>query len=267
MAQNGLFPVSHARHQNMYWQRFASYDFARSLKVCAITAAEILPAAASFPIIFRDTGDEVEMIAILSLKADQKTPLVSGDGRWLAFYIPSQLRCYPFKAGQGLSESDAPILLVDESSGLITQHPTDEPFFTKAGQLTPDLCAVRSFLQMREAAAAETRRLCQKITNQGLFSPIETYDDIPLPAGALTVDPDALSRLSQNQTSTLVNSGALRLIHAHHVSMSHCGWLSRIRHQKVIANQQSEGLNEFIEAIGKDITQRPFEPEAAHVTS
>lgn len=267
MSQNGLFPVSLARHRNLYWQRFTSYDFARRLPVCPITAAEVLPAAASLPVVFREDDGQIEPISILSLRSDQQTPLVSEDGRWLGLYIPSQLRCYPFKAGPGHSASTGPVLLIDETSGLVTQDPKAEPFFTSAGQLTRDLCAVRTFLQECEAAMLETRRLCQKIASQGLFSPLHDFDGVPLPGNVLTIAPDRLSRLSQNQISTLMNSGALRLIHAHQVSMSHCSWLSKIQTRGSATNQISENLKGFIAAMGQDANQRILGSEIVHAES
>ncbi len=264
MAQNGLFPVNLTRHRDLYWRRFTSYDFARNLRDCPITAAEVLPAAASFPVVFRKTGNQIEPVAILSLRSDQQSPLISEDGRWLGFYIPSQLRCYPFKAGPGQSADKTSVLLVDESSGLITRDPKAERFFTNSGQLTPDLCTVRSFLQKCEVAALETRQLCQKIARQGLFSRLDTFDGVPLLGDALTVDHDRLSRLSQNQISTLMNSGALQLIHAHHVSLSHCGWLSRVQHQAPASKQLSEELKNFMSAMGQDASQRPLGSEVTH---
>ncbi|MEX0279051.1 MAG: SapC family protein [Ruegeria sp.] len=263
MAQNGLFPVSLTRHGSRFWRRFSSYAFAGNLQSYPITTAEVLQAAASFPVVFKQTGQQIEPCVLLSLNNKTKTPFVSEDGRWLGIHIPSGLRCYPFQAVACQGSSETALLMIDESSGLVTRDPGDEAFFKNGDQLTQELCAVRAFLQERLLAVKETQKLCHKIAGQNLFSPIDHHDGIQIPAGFLEIKPVGLRRLTQNQISTLMNSGALRLIHAHHVSLSHCRWLFSAQQARKTQIQVSENVRDFLGAMGNE-TGFETTPEARH---
>ncbi|WP_282169468.1 SapC family protein [Ruegeria atlantica] len=231
MAENGLFPVTYERHSGKYWKRFSSYHFAETQQACSIVEKEILRVAATYPVLFRETGGEIEPVALLSLNPDAPTPFVSDEGRWLATYIPSALRCPPFQAGLPSKTNCEPQLLVDESSGLITDTPEDEPFFTDAGELTAELLNVLRFIQAREASAKDIRSVCKVIQEMGLFEKMTSYENVALPTGYLVLDVRRLKALSQTEKLALFDVGAIQLLHAHQVSLSHISWLSQAQEQ------------------------------------
>ncbi|WP_120632156.1 SapC family protein [Ruegeria sp. EL01] len=245
MAQNGLTPISSQRHGQRYWRRFSSYDFARNLTDCPLVEAEILQGAAAFPIVFKAADAGVEPVAILSMTYRASTPFVSADGAWLATYVPSVLRCSPFHASR-LEPRNATgyqfQLWIDETLGLVTDDPTDEAFFDEHGALTPELQKVSAFFQARIAAAEETAKVCNIIAEMNLFAPIADHHGIEFPDAALGVSTEAIKGLSQAQKTVLTNCGALRLIHAHQVSLSHSAWLMQAQLQADQAERQS-GFN------------------------
>lgn len=237
MAQNGLLPVTAARHGHQYWKHFTSYEFAANRTECAIVMQEAPQIAATFPIVFRESDTGIEPRAVLSLSHDMPTPFVSNDGRWLAAYVPSDLRCHPFHAvplrqsttgGSTLFQ-----LIVDETSGLLSTNPKDEPFFDRAGILSPALRDVRSFLETRIAAREATIEICRTIKTMGLFEPAESHDGIALPSGTLSISTPRLKKLSKAEKLDLVNSGAFLLIHGHQISLCHFAWLARAQQQLV----------------------------------
>ena len=121
MAQNGLYPVTYDKYANRFWKRFSSFSFARHQHLCPIVEHEVPLTAAAYPMVFRKSDNWVEPVAVLSLSPREPTPFVSGDGRWLASYIPSVLRCPPFKTEQCTSRSENQMqLMVDETLGLVT---------------------------------------------------------------------------------------------------------------------------------------------------
>ncbi|WP_170415387.1 SapC family protein [Ruegeria atlantica] len=240
MAQNGLFPVTYARHRDRYWKRFSSYHFAKAQHACPIVEKEVLLVAASFPMLFRETEGGIEPVALFSLAPGAPTPFVSDDGRWLAPYIPSALRCPPFQAGlKDHNECDLQ-LLIDETSGLVTASPEDEPFFTDAGELTPELSNVFRFMRAREASAIATQSMCNVIRGMDLFKPMTIHDNIALPAGYRSVDFQRLNALSQTEKLALLDAGAIQLLHAHQVSLSHIAWLSRAQKQLVQSKPKNQ---------------------------
>ncbi|WP_170405299.1 SapC family protein [Ruegeria arenilitoris] len=244
MAQNGLVPVTAARHGHQYWKRFTSYEFATNRADCAIVLQEAPQIAAAFPIVFRETGEGVEPRAVLSLKDDMPTPFVSQEGRWLATYVPSELRSHPFQAqplGQNTPDGSTLFQLnVDETSGLLSTNPRDEPFFDLAGILSPALRDVQRYLQTRVAAHETTLELCQTLRAMGLFEPAESHDEITLPSGTLGISPLRLKKLSQAEKLKLLDSGAFLLIHAHQISRCHFAWLARAQQQLAEQNSQQK---------------------------
>lgn len=259
MAENGLFPVSLARHGKRYWRRFTSYEFARTASTCPIVSAEAAQVAAAFPLAFRAGPAGFEPVALLSTAIDAPSPFVGKDGSWRAHYVPSALRCVPFQA------STQAQLMVDENSGLVTSDPADIGFFTTDGNLHPELCEVRKFLQARQVAVAKTRRLCDLIARMKLFVPLVQYDGVALQAGLWGVEAKQLERLPDPDLLSLAAGGGLRLIHAHQISLSHSGWLSRA--QTAISRRGSapeRELDGFVAALARDASQTLMTPEVIH---
>ncbi len=257
MAQNGLIPVSYKTHGHRFWRRITSYEHARSVTVCPVVETEILEVAAAFPMAFRATGEIIEPVAILSMAPEGANPFVSANGAWLAAYIPSLLRCPPFLTGPAdrRSPNDTPFrLMVDEASGLVTDDPQDEAFFDANGDLAPELQRLRSFFQARLATAEKTRRLCVDIDKMGLLAPLTQHQGCRFPPGFKGIDPNVLDGLSQSQSAGLANSGALRLIHAHQVSLSHSAWLTQAQRPAAVTPQPDHlhGISttsEFLKAM------------------
>lgn len=246
MAQNGLFPVTFGRYGHRYWKRFTSYEFAAYQTICAIVVDEIEQAAAAFPIVFNETERGVEPIALLSLSANTANPFVSRDGRWMAAYVPSILRCHPFAADPVTYNAGRAIehhLVVDETSGLITSSPNFEAFFDNHDELSNALKEVQTFLQTLVAARLKTQKICKKILDLALLDPIGDIGGVSLPSNMLAISTLRLEHLSHFERTQLFECGALRLIYAHQVSLSHCTWL----HQAQMQKELLEGAEKYTE--------------------
>ncbi|KIC37121.1 SapC family protein [Ruegeria sp. ANG-R] len=265
MAENGLFPVSHKRHSNRYWRSFTSYQFAEEMSACPIVVSEVSKIATSFPIVFQQNEEGFLPAALLSVVSECMSPFVGQNGRWLAPYVPSELRCFPFQSDALSGNGHRWRLTVDESSGLVTRDPQDNPFFTMDGQLAQKLCQVQLFLQSRQISATETNRLCSLIAELDLFVPLNEYDGITLPQRCWGIDARRLDRLPDAYTLMLLASRALKLIHAHQVSLSHCAWLFRAQiDRSVSASGPNDALGGFITAMAEDVLQGQKRSEVIH---
>ncbi len=257
MAQTGPFPISHKRYKHRYWRRFTSYEHLRSLQECSVVSDEILPCAASFPIAFRRSKAGIEPVALLSLEPDAPTPFVSESGKWLAPYVPSILRCPPFLAapvhGQSLSDPAQLELLVDEATGLVTDDPVDEPFFTPQGALTPQINSVRSFFKYRAVSALRTQAQCAVLEKLNLFDPLPSQDGVVQPRDLIGINPGRVSSLSVSQVGLLMKSGAMQLIYAHQVSLMHCKWLRQAQSSEHSPRkeQMKDSISEFLNAVAQ----------------
>lgn len=258
MVQNSLIPVTRQRHKGKFWKRFSSFDFARKINECAVVDAEILQIAASFPIVFRRSDQCHYPVAMLSMEANCPTPFVSTQGKWLAMYVPSGLRCFPFRYELPEHNHETnPLhfdLLVDESSGLVTNEPADELFFDQEGNLGPELAKVQAFFQALSKSMQDTLHLCKVLSEMGLFAPLSSFQGMPLPNGLFGINASALQKTHAANMSLLAKTGGLRLIHAHQVSLTHFTWLSQAQKQAVLltdkkAEHPASKLPDFLDAL------------------
>ena len=272
MAENGLFPVSVKRHRDRYWRRYRSYDFTQYVSECVLINDEICPAAAAFPIVFRKDAIGVLPVAVLSMNKAAGTPFVSPDGSWLAGYVPSALRCHPFLAEPSseafLGTNSPRRLFVDEASGLVTDDSRDQAFFTTHGTLTSDLDNILKFFEYRQFALSRTRTLCSLLEKLGLFKPLEQPGTATLPGGLHEVDVTKLQNLPRDQIAVLFNGGALQMVQAHQVSLSHFGWMIRAQQRHSVALQRDEastGLSGFMSALAAEavVSQQDWEVPCA----
>lgn len=265
MAKNGLFPVNLGRHSNRYWRRFTSYQFAAEMDACPIVISEFPQIATSFPIAFQSNEESFVPVAILSIVPEDASPFVDQNGRWRAPYVPSALRCFPFQSDTLGRNALRSRLIVNEDSGLVTRDPQDNPFFNNDGQLAMNLRNVQLFLQSRQVSAIETARLCSLIAEMDLFIPLAEQDGITMPQMYWGIDAGRLERLPDAYSLALLASGALKLIHAHQVSLSHCAWLLRAQSNNIVnALEQSDALGGFVTAMAEDVFQCQMNSEVIH---
>lgn len=227
--QAGPTEVSADRHGGRFWRRFTSYAFARDLFSVPVVMAELDPAAGAFPVVFAGDAQGPVPVALLHLRRGAASPFVGEDGTWRGTYVPSALRAYPFSA-QPTGAGDEMALLVDESSGLITDDPRDEAFFDADGSPSEPLKQVIAFFRTRALSERDTRTACAALEEAGLLAPLPPLPgmDDTTAAGLLTVVPDRLKALSDSALPGLWRSGALHLAQAHRLSLHHAGWMARV---------------------------------------
>lgn len=262
-------PVTPERHANRFWRRFTDFGFVRDVRSVPLALAETGPAAAALPLVFADGPKGPEPRALLRPARDGQAALVDDDGRWRAAYVPSALRAWPFAAAPG-ETGDEFSLAVNESSGLLSGNPADEPFFTPDNRPSPALAQVIDFLRQREAQAARARLACKALRMAGLLMPLAPQPDMHEAdcAGFQGIDADALRGLPEDQAAPLLGCGALMLAHAHLVAVHHIGWLAQLDvvaaapPPAASAPQPAGGLSDFLDALASDAA-RPRGAEGA----
>ncbi|WP_306151031.1 SapC family protein [Roseovarius sp. MMSF_3281] len=225
-----LVAVSPQRHGARYWRRFESYSFARAAHCVDIVMAELPPVASAFPLVFRESfdGAAITPIALLSFGRSENTPFVSADGNWRGTYVPSALRAHPFTAHSTETAREM-TLLVDEASGLVTDDPSDQPFFDTGGAPSQALAQVIEFFRTRALSAIQTQKACAELNAAGLLTQLHDFAGMSQPdlQGLYGIDFDKLDSLDASALPALWQSGALRLAEAHRISLCHIGWMLR----------------------------------------
>lgn len=225
-ATRDTVPVTPARHGGRFWRRFRSWDFARAHRLVPIVLGEHEQVAASLPILFVQTGAGPWPVALTRLTGTGTGALVSPSGRWRGSYVPSILRVHPFGAAR--DETGDIRLLVDESSGLVTDAPEDEPFFDADGTPAPALAKVIGFFRERTAAETRTRAAVSEMAARVGFVPFSPPKDLAQmdASGLFVPDRSRLDGLSRTDLGVLHRCGALALAQVQAVSLHHLPFLA-----------------------------------------
>lgn len=242
-----LRALSPAHHGSAYWHPPARYGFARVHQSLPLILAEILPAAACFPILFTADPDGPMPRALLRISPDGQSPFIGPDGRWRAAWLPPVLTTHPF--GLITTEAEQPVLGVDETAGLISDDPRGQPLFTPDGTLSPALTGVTEKLRARAMAGPATRQASQALRESGVLTPCPDIE------GLSRVDPARAAALHEAQILALHKVGALVLCHAALVSACHLDWLRRaealIPLTRTTAQSTAPQAHDFLAALGK----------------
>jgi hypothetical protein len=232
--------------------------------------AEVGQTAAAMPVVFAraGSGEGMEVLALLRVVPGGDCAFVGRGGLWVATYVPSLLRVYPFSARP--SGDGRMVLMVDEGSGLVQQPGQGgaaaeggEAFFGPDGRPTPALEGLVAFFRQREASALRTRAALAELDALGLFVPMAPTLELPAEAcaGLLAIDRARFEALPDADHTRLRHCGALELVHAHLMSLHHLPWLARAEKLRddegrgavspAGAAPQAGELSEFIAALAR----------------
>ena len=203
--------------------------------------------AATLPIVFVRTSAGPWPVALTRMGA--QTALVAPNGAWRGSYVPSILRVHPFQAKQTGNGQFA--LLVDEGSGLVTDDPTDEPFFNTEGRLSAPIAEVVEFFRNRATAEARTREAMSEIAARDLLMPLRMPAGLDAPAeGLMEPNGERLGSLTRAELAALHRVSALSLLHVTRVSRHHMAFLA---HAEDVAMQQQTAAPSRGQADASDV--------------
>lgn len=200
-------PIGRGSHAGKAWLRFTSYRFAADKALIPLVSAELVKAAPAMPLAFVEENGALHLVAVMSLEPG-KNQFVAPDGRWLGAYIPAAVRGYPFALLRA-DGAEAPILCVDEESGLVVDAgtPSAEPFFDDEAAPAPALKAVLDFLNQVEASRAATSRAVVALAAAGVLTPWPLQVGPPESPRTVT----GLQRIDEARLNTLDDEGFLSL--------------------------------------------------------
>lgn len=227
-------------HAQAGWRRFTSYAFAAREARTPVLMAELTQVLPWYPLAFVPRPERAptcyHLVALLAPHPGQNLYLAA-DGRWLAPYVPSQFRAYPFALGEtgGLAIDRASGLFADPAAAGMTR------FYGSDGGLTETTARIIEFLQQRRDGLVLTQRLVDQLAAHGLLAPWplrwqptgspETID------GLWRVDEERLRTLAPGAYAELAHSGALGLAYAQLFSEARIGDLhQRARRQPTAAD-------------------------------
>jgi len=233
--------VSRERYGNKRWLRYTSYAFAMKDAVLPLSLSELPKAVMTLPIGFIEQEGEFNPVAIMGL-LPEKNLFVAPDGRWVHSYIPSAYRTYPFRLAH--TPDGQQVLCFDEDSGLLSDGPEGEPFFTESGEPTSVVRQVFEFLAQTERSYQQTAAACALLRDKRLIKPwpltVRTAEGEQHIGGLFQVDEMALNQLSAEDLKAVRDTGGLTVAYCQMLSMQHLPTLGELAeaHAKVAKQAQ-----------------------------
>jgi len=231
------------------WRYRPPSDFRHTQRMNAsfVTATEFADVAREYVIVFTRAGrgeanqrDHIAPIALLGLAQEENLYLMP-DGSWDARYYPAFLSRYPFGMAQG--ESGRRVMCLDAAyPGWVTDAaPESAPaageheMFDAAGEPTPYLSQILSFLDSFDAESEHTQQICAHLRDLGVLQDMHVdatlADGSSLKAdGFMVVDREKVSKLPDATLAQLHRSGILGLIALHQSSL---GLLERLMQRRL----------------------------------
>ena len=210
--------LSKEQHKNAGWKKFSHYLFAKSDAVAPVLLAELSHVIPYYPLSFTRTAQgSFQLVVVQSLQTGLNL-YVNKEGRWLAPYVPSVYRGYPFML---IAQEDQWVLCVDETAQNFHDEkmPGDTALFVD-NELSEELKSVLNFHNSRVQNQKLTTQVVEQLNQADLIvpwtiqlktSPEETGKTVD---GLFKIDETKLKTLSPETLTTLNSSGALGLAYA-----------------------------------------------------
>jgi hypothetical protein len=217
-----IIPVNRERHGTLRWRAPQNFSFAAQRMLIPLVGAELPAAALTLPIAFVQQQDRYVPAAVVALERDQNL-FVAEDGRWLARYVPAELRAYPFTMQP--TDDGRQVLCVDEDSACLTDSPDATPLFTEGGAASQRLSQVLEFLSSAERNRAATALACAALQTHGVIAPwpisVRSDSGERKIEGLFRGDEAALNALSDEAFLEIRRAGGLAVIYPQLMSMQH----------------------------------------------
>ena len=215
-------------HRSLRLQARQPYHFAAQQALVPVMAGEIAQVAREYAVVFSDVTGSLPL-ALLGTRRGQNA-YVRPSGHWVARYVPAHVRRYPFVLAEQ-APSDAPsgastsrMVMVDaDAPHLVSEGGL--ALFESDGSPSAVLQQVQQVLVALERDSEHSLQLVRQIEDAGLL--VERVLQVaqrtgqPLGLqGLRVVDEARLAALASADLQALQQSGALRLVYAHLLSMS-----------------------------------------------
>ena len=215
-------PLSASRHADLCVEAGSGYAFASNASAVPIMAAEFIPAASEYAIVFTAIGDEVVPAVVLGLRADQNLYLGT-DGKWNAKYVPAFIRRYPFVFSTSADRKTL-TLCIDETYAGFNREGKGQRLFGADGTPAEYTQKVLAFLQNFQTHFLRTRQFCQRLKALDVLEP----NAVRLSGGSganvavggfLVVNRKKLRGLPAEKLLELAKSDEMELLHLHLYSL------------------------------------------------
>lgn len=242
-----ILPITKDEFSGKSWNRSPNFLFAATDMVCPLTLEEIPRAMAGMPLAFIRENDDYLIVAVLGLQ-ESSNFFVNSEGRWRGNYIPALYRGFPFILAENEASPGQFVLCFNQSSDLLADDDSAEPFFNDDGELSETVEQIKEFLAKVHNGRVTLKAMCKILAEHDLIEPWELT--IPLEGenkrleGLFRISETALNELSDDDFAKIRHSGLLPVIYSQLLSMQGISELIRFA-QAVSSNQSNSALDEL----------------------
>jgi hypothetical protein len=207
-------------HQELRVAETTDWYFAAGEVVVPIVLSELADVAREYPVIF--VKNKPTVYALTGIEQGINA-YVGKDGRWLATYIPAQLRSYPFGLTSVPHNPGEFVIVVDAEAPQLRSHSGSLLF--EGGQPSYFLQKRINLLKVLQRAELFTYASVKAIQEAGLLkdqslSVKKADQQMTQLKGLQVVDEQKLNQMHPNEFARLRKQGALALIYAHLLSLA-----------------------------------------------
>lgn len=222
---------------NRYWRTASDFRPFANSPVCHLGANEATQAALHLPLAFIKHDNTYDLVALVGLRPDDSLGVDPTTGRWALNYLPQLYRTYPFRIA---NDQDRMIVIVDQTSGLVSNNPEEgHPFFNASAQPSEPFQQLMNMLQDLHQGRMGAFMLCKQLEDAGILEPwplqVQMDNNDPNPAqinGLYRVNESALTTLGNVPFLALRKNGALALAYSQLLSMGNIHKLARLAYQR-----------------------------------
>lgn len=239
--------LSKTDHLEKYWKPREGFAFTKEMRVVPIAISELSKLLPHYCIAFVKDDEGYQAVVLLGLGAE-KNVYVNSESKWLAAYVPENLRPYPFILGN--KDDNNKVLCISDS------HLCEEGeyrLFDLNGDLAKEAIEMLELLNQSDHDNKANRNACKLLDDAGLIGDWkltvkmgDTNDNFEI-RGLFKLDEQKLNQLEPTVFAKLRESGALLLAYAHLFSLSQIDQISqRIEYaRKVKSVAKSEDLEDI----------------------
>lgn len=223
-------PISSERHRDWSVKTGTNYKFAQNVNSVPLLAAEFIPAATEFTLVFAGEGEAIFPAVILGVR-DGDNLYVGEDGSWQGTYVPAFLRRYPFVFA--LSEDETTFTLcIDEEFEGCNKEGRGEHMFDSDGARTQYLQTMLNFSREYQAQFTRTKQFSDRLRELDLLEPAQARFQLPdgtsaSLAGFFTINREKLKALPGDTLAAMAKTDELELCYVHLHSLNNIGRMAQ----------------------------------------
>ncbi len=217
-----IVAISKEQHAGKKVRELSDFNFASELNVASVMVHEFSKVASIYPIVFIEDKENDKFRAVALLGLDSGENLFVKDGKWMASYIPSIIRRYPFALAK-TDDSDRYTICIDESCGLINDDEGQE-LLDKDGNPSVLIEKVKKYLGELQQMDLFTEEFVKFLKENNMFTPlnmkVKYNNELKNINGAYVVNEDRLNSLSDAKYLEFKNRHYIAAIYSHLGSLS-----------------------------------------------